>query len=168
MKTVIHDLGKEQNEKLLAYAEQVICADGRYAPCQGCFECWTKHPASCTMKDELHQACRVLGTTDDLTIITENLYGSYSRAVKNILDRTIATSTPLSTYRKGQMHHTLRYGERNRLHIIVYGSMAGAEKNTWQLMAERNAINMGFREYSITFCADGEEAGRMASWKKQY
>ena len=167
MKTVIHDLGEEQSEKLLASADRVIFADGRYAPCQGCFKCWTKHPAACTMKDQLQQACRVLGTTDDLTIITENLYGSYSQAVKNILDRTIATSTPLSTYRKGQMHHTLRYGERNRLHIIVYGSMAGAEKDTWQLMAERNAINMGFREYSITFCADGEEAGRMASWKKQ-
>ena len=109
MKTVIHDLGKDQNEKLLASADRVVHADGRYAPCQGCFKCWTKHPVACAMKDELHQACRVLGTADDLTIITENLYGSYSPAVKNILDRSIATSTPLSTYRSGQMHHTLRY-----------------------------------------------------------
>ena len=130
MKTVIHDLGKEQNEKILASADRVVCADGRYAPCQGCFKCWTKHPAACAMKDALHQACRVLGTSDDLTIITENLYGSYSPAVKNILDRSIATSTPFSTYRKGQMHHTLRYGKRNRLHLIVYGSLTDTEKNT--------------------------------------
>jgi len=162
MKTVIHDLGKERNETLLAAADRVVCADGRYAPCQGCFKCWTKHPAACAMKDELHQASRVLGTSDDLTIITENLYGGYSPEVKNILDRSIATSTPLSTYRKGQMHHTLRYGKRNRLHIIVYGSMTDAEKGTWQLMAERNAVNMGFKEYSVTFCADAEEAGRKA------
>ena len=155
MKTVIHDLGKEQNEKLLASADRVIFADGRYAACQGCFKCWTKHPAACAMKDKLHQACRVLGTTG-------NLYGSYSQAVKNILDRSIATSTPFSTYRKGQMHHTLRYGKQNRLHLIVYGSVTEAEKNTWQLMAERNAVNMGFREYSVSFCADGEEAGRTA------
>ena len=114
------------------------------------------------LKDALHQACRVLGTSDDLTIITENLYGSYSPAVKNILDRSIATSTPFSIYRKGQMHHTLRYGKRNHLHLIVYGSLTDTEKNTWQLMAERNAVNMGFREYSITFCADAEEAGRTA------
>ena len=162
MKTVIHDLGKEQNDKLLASADRVICADGRYAPCQGCFKCWTKHPAACAMKDALHQACRVLGTTDDLTIITENLYGSYSPAVKNIFDRSIATSTPFSTYRKGEMHHTLRYGKRNRLQIIVYGRMTEAEKNTWKLMAERNAINMGFMEYCVTFCVDAEEAGRKA------
>ena len=162
MKTVLHDLGKEQNEKFLASADRVVCADGRYAPCQGCFKCWTKHPAACAMKDALHQACRVLGTTDDLTIITENLYGSYSRAVKNILDRSIATSTPFSTYRGGQMHHTLRYGKRNCLRVIVYGSITDAEQNTWQLMTERNAMNMGFTAHSVTFCADAEEAGRKA------
>ena len=162
MKTVLHDLGKEQNEKFLASADRVVCADGRYAPCQGCFKCWTKHPAACAMKDALHQACRVLGTTDDLTIITENLYGSYSRAVKNILDRSIATSTPFSTYRGGQMHHTLRYGKRNCLRVIVYGSITDAEKNTWQLMTERNAMNMGFTAHSVIFCADAEEAGRKA------
>ena len=162
MKTVVHDLGKEQNEKLLASADRVVCADGRYAPCQGCFKCWTKHPAACALKDELHQAGRVLGTADDLTIITENLYGSYSPAVKNLLDRSIGTSTPFSTYRGGQMHHTLRYGKRNCLHVIVYGNTTEAEKNTWKLMAERNAINMGFTAHSVTFCADAEEAGRKA------
>ena len=162
MKTVVHDLGKNQNEKLLASADRVVFADGRYAPCQGCFKCWTKHPAACALKDELHQVCRVLGTADDLTIITENLYGSYSSAVKNLLDRSIGTSTPFSTYRGGQMHHTLRYGKRNRFHVIVYGNMTDAEKNTWKLMAERNAINFGFTAHSVTFCADAEEAGRKA------
>ena len=162
MKTVIHDLGKQQNEALLASADRVVCADGRYAPCQGCFKCWTKHPAACALKDELHQACRVLGTADDLTIITENLYGSYSPAVKNLLDRSIGTSTPFSTYRGGQMHHTLRYGKRNRFHVIIYGSITDAEKATWKLMAERNAINMGFTAHDVTFCADAEEAGRKA------
>ena len=162
MKTVVHDLGKEQNEKLLASADRVVSAGGRYAPCQGCFRCWTKHPAACAMKDELHQACRVLGEADDLTIITENLYGSYSPAVKNLLDRSIGTSTPFSTYRGGQMHHTLRYGKRNCLRVIVYGDITEAEKDTLKLMAERNAVNMGFREHRVIFCADAEEAWRKA------
>ena len=162
MKLIIHDLGKEQNDRLLAAADQIVCADGRYAPCQGCFKCWTKHPAACEMKDALHTACRVLGNADDLTIITENTYGGYSAPVKNLLDRSIATSTPLSTYRGGQMHHTLRYGKRNSLRVIVYGDITEAEKSTLQLIAERSAVNMGFREHSVLFCADAEEAGRMA------
>lgn len=161
-KMILHDLGKEQNEKLLVSADQVIFADGRYAPCRGCFKCWTKHPAACAMKDALHKVCRVLGTADDLIIITENLYGTYSPAVKNLLDRSIGTSTPFSTYRGEQMHHTLRYGKRNSLRVIAYGSITDAEKKTWKRMTERNAINMGFREYSISFCRDAEEAGRMA------
>ena len=162
MKTIIHDLGKEENTRLLAAADQVVCADGRYAPCQGCFKCWTKHPAACEMKDALHHACRVLGNTDDLILITENLYGGYSAPVKNLLDRSIGSSTPFSTYRGGQMHHTLRYGKRNSLRVIVYGDISNAEKSALKLMAERNAINMGFREHSVIFCADAEEAGRMA------
>ena len=162
MKMILHDLGKEQNEMLLHSADQVVFADGRYAPCQGCFKCWTKHPAACAMKDSLHQASRVLGAADDLTIITENLYGSYSPEVKNLLDRSIGTSTPFSTYRGGQMHHTLRYGKRGCFHVIVYGNMTDAEKNTWTLMVDRNAINNGFTSHQVTFCADAEEAGRKA------
>ena len=162
MKTIIHDLEKEENARLLAAADQVICADGRYAPCQGCFKCWTKHPAACEMKDALYHVCRVLGNTDDMTVITENLYGGYSQPIKNLLDRSIGVSTPFSTYRGRQMHHTLRYGKRNSLRVIVYGDMTEAEKSTLRLMAERNAVNMGFREHSVIFCADAEEAGRMA------
>lgn len=162
MKTIIHDLGKELNDRLLSAADRVVCADGRYAPCQGCFRCWTKHPAACALKDALQQSCRVLGISDDLTVITENLYGGYSPAVKNLLDRSIGMSTPFSTYRGGQMHHTLRYGKRNCFHVIAYGEISEAERHTLELMAERNAINMGFREHRITFCKDAEEAGGMA------
>ena len=158
MKTIIHDLGKEMNERLLASADRVVCGDGRYAPCQGCFKCWTKHPAACEMKDALHQACRVLGTSDDLVILTENCYGGFSAAVKNLLDRSIGSSTPFSTYRGGQMHHTLRYGKRNSLRVIAYGEISEAERETLELMTERNAVNMGFREHSVIFCADAKEA----------
>lgn len=162
MKLILHDLGKEQNDKLLCAADQVVCADGRYAPCRGCFKCWTKHPAECGMKDALQQASRVLGNADDLTVVTQNLYGGYSQAVKKLLDRSIGSSTPLSTYRGGQMHHTLRYGKRGCLRVIAYGEISDAEKSTLRLMAERNAINMGFQEHSVVFCRDAEEAGRMA------
>ena len=161
MKTVVHDLGKEQNENLLASADRVVFADGRYAPCQGCFRCWTKHPAACAMKDELHQACRVLGAADDLTIITENLYGSYSPAVKNLLDRSIGTSTPFSTYRGRQMHHTLRYGRHDLWKVIVYGEITEAEKATFRYMAERNAINDGFERSEVRFL---ENLSELEGW----
>ena len=35
------------------------------------------------MKDKLQKVCRVIGHADELVIITKNLYGGYSTAVKN-------------------------------------------------------------------------------------
>lgn len=101
------------------------------------------------MKDSLQTACRVVGKADEVIIITENCYGAYSPAVKNILDRSIGLSTPLSTYRGKQMHHTLRYGRRKKLSVYAYGDMTDAEKETFSYMVERNAINFGFREFAF-------------------
>ena len=151
MKTIIHDLGGAYDPLLRNKCESIISANGKYAPCQGCFGCWTKHPAQCYMKDTLQLACRVIGASDSLVIITENCYGSYSPAVKNVLDRSIGVSTPFSTYRGKQMHHTLRYGKKEKLTVYVYGDMTADEEGTFRYMAERNAINYGFREFELRY-----------------
>ena len=109
------------------------------------------------MKDRLKQVCRVIGRADELTIITENLYGTYSSRIKNVLDRSIGSSTPLSTYRGKQMHHTLRYGKHKLLKVIVYGGITEQEKNTFIYMAERNAINDGFENSEVLFLNDISE-----------
>ncbi|MBR4719674.1 MAG: flavodoxin family protein [Lachnospiraceae bacterium] len=151
MRMIIHDLDEDFNERLKTKSEEVIWADGKYAPCQGCFNCWTKNPATCSLKDSLHEMCRVVGQADDVVIITENCYGEYSQAVKNILDRTIGVSTPMSTYRGGEMHHTLRYGKKGKLKVIVYGDVSDNEKATWKLMTERNRINHGYQLKELVF-----------------
>ena len=115
MKTIIHDLDESYDALFKGKSENVIRADGKYAPCQGCFGCWTKHPAQCYMKDKLQMVCRMIGKADELVIVTDNYYGAYSPFVKNVLDRSIGVSTPFSTYRGKQMHHTLRYGKKKKL-----------------------------------------------------
>lgn len=154
MKVILHDLDIQYNEILSGKCDEIIHADGKYAPCQGCFGCWTKHPAECFMKDSLKQTARVIGQADEFVIITENLYGTYSSVVKNVLDRSIGTSTPLSTYRGKQMHHTLRYGKHNLLKVIVYGDITEQEKETFTYTAERNAINDGFEKSEVIFLND--------------
>ena len=106
------------------------------------------------MKDSLQKICRVIGHADELVIVTKNLYGAYSAAVKNILDRSIATSTPFSTYRGRQMHHTLRYGKHDLWKVVVYGEVSETEKATFRYMAERNAINDGFERSEVIFLKD--------------
>ena len=109
------------------------------------------------MKDSLKQMCRVLGQADELVIVTKNLYGGYSAPIKNILDRSIGTSTPFSTYRGRQMHHTLRYGKHDLWKVIVYGDAPEAEKKTFQYMAERNALNDGYSRAQVIFLNDLSE-----------
>ena len=111
------------------------------------------------LNDALRQVCRVLGTSDELTIITENTYGGYSAAIKNMPDRSIGTSTPFSTYRGGQMHHTLRYGRHKNLRVIVYGDTTEAEQLTLMLTVQRNAVNRGYDTHCIEFCKNANEAG---------
>lgn len=154
MRVIVHDLGASYDELMKTHCDRMLAADGKYAPCQGCFGCWTKHPAECFMKDRLQQVCRLIGQADELVIITQNLYGGYSAAVKNVLDRSIGTSTPFSTYRGRQMHHTLRYGKHDLWKVIVYGEITEAEQETFRYIAERNAINDGFERSEVIFLAD--------------
>lgn len=151
MKTIIHDLDESYDLLFKKKYKNVIFANGKYAPCQGCFGCWTKHPAQCYLKDALQTVCRQIGKAEELIIITENCYGAYSPAVKNVLDRSIGVSTPFSTYRGKQMHHTLRYGRKEKLTIYTYGYMTEEEEKTFRYMLERNAINYGFREFEFHY-----------------
>jgi multimeric flavodoxin WrbA len=157
MKVIIYDLDSRYDEMIRTGCDHAFAADGKYAPCQGCFGCWTKHPAECFMKDRLKQICRLIGQADELVIITKNLYGGYSTAVKNVLDRSIGTSTPFSTYRGGQMHHTLRYGRHDLWKVIVYGETSEAEKETFRYLAGRNAVNDGFARSEVIFVPGCEE-----------
>ena len=151
MKVILHDLESPYADMIREKCDRAISADGKYAPCQGCFGCWTKHPAACFMKDALQQVCRIIGQADEMVIITKNLYGGYSADIKNVLDRSIGTSTPLSTYRGKQMHHTLRYGKHGLWKVIVYGEITEAEKATFRYLAERNAVNDGFERGQVSF-----------------
>lgn len=161
MKVIIHDLGNEYDAVLKEKSDVIICADGKYAPCQGCFGCWTKHPAQCYMKDSLKEVCRVIGQADELVIISENCYGAYSPEVKNVLDRSIGSSTPFSTYRGKQMHHTLRYGKHKIFRVIAYGDISDEERKTFIFMAERNAINYGYENSEVIFIKTKEEVEGM-------
>ena len=154
MKVIVHDLGSQYDAMIETRFDHVVAADGKYAPCQGCFGCWTKHPAECFLKDKLKQVCRIIGQADELVIVTKNLYGGYSTAVKNVLDRSIGTSTPFSTYRGGQMHHTLRYGKHELWKVIVYGDVTETERDTFGYLAERNAINDGYQRSEVVFLSD--------------
>ena len=157
MKIILHDLEPQYEALIAAHCDHAIAADGKFAPCQGCFGCWTKHPAECFMKDKLQQVCRLVGQADEMVIVTRCLYGGYSANIKNVLDRAIGSSTPFSTYRGRQMHHTLRYGKHDLWRVIVYGEATDAERETLRYVAQRNALNEGMQRSEVIFIKDLSE-----------
>ncbi|MCD8316315.1 MAG: NAD(P)H-dependent oxidoreductase [Eggerthellaceae bacterium] len=157
-RAIIHDLGSAFPQNKNKGFDVVIDANGKYAPCVGCFKCWTKYPATCFMADSLQKVSQRIGECDELIIVTENLYGTYSVNVKTVMDRSIGICTAMSTFRNHQMHHCLRYGERELLRVIAYGDITDAEKDTLACIAERNAINYGYKRVETAFLRDQQSA----------
>lgn len=157
MKVIIHDLDVGYEKLLQSKCNELICADGKYAGCQGCFACWTKRPTECVIHDSLKEISCLVGKADELVIITQNCYGTYSPAVKAVLDRSIGLSTPLCTYREKEMHHTLRYGIHDEIKIFAYGEFLQNERASFELMARRNAINYGYKKSQVIFADSVEQ-----------
>ena len=149
---VIHGLSEEQFNKLGLSLENstVIASDGKYAPCRGCFGCWLKTPGKCVMKDKLQNIATQIVSSDELMIISENCYGGYTSRVKNIIDRSIATSLPFFAFRNKQIHHARRYPKKQiDLVVYLYGDMTEKEKRLAEKLVVDNGINAAYRSTKL-------------------
>lgn len=152
---LIHDLSEEQLQQMkIAGGTTIINADGAYAPCQGCFNCWLKNPGYCKMKDSLQHIGSVLGQCDELILISKLTYGGYSVPIKRLLDRSIGTSLPLFTYRGRAIHHIKRYHHEQKLRVCFYGAGSDGEKIIAKGFTDCNAINWGMRKTQLDFFPD--------------
>lgn len=70
-KVIIYDLERQYDDLIASKCDHALPADGKYAPCQGCFGCWTKQPDECFMKDKLQQVCRIIGQADNMHFAKE-------------------------------------------------------------------------------------------------
>ena len=149
---IIHDLSKEQFNSLdvCLDSDVVIAADGKYAPCKGCFGCWIKTPGKCVMKDKLQNIASEIMQSDELIIISKNCYGGFSGEVKNILDRSIADSLPFFTFRNGEIHHCRRY-PKSKVNLIVYfyGDMTDKEKVLADKLVKANGVNAAYKSTKL-------------------
>ena len=85
MKVIIHDLVVGYEKLLQSKCNELICADGKYAGCQGCFACWTKRPTECVIHDSLKEISCLVGKADELVIITQNCYEPIAQQLKLFL-----------------------------------------------------------------------------------
>ena len=140
---IIHDVPAEcitgftdSNEDILIDANQIH----RY--CIGCFGCWLKTPGTCVIKDGFEHMGKRLSEVSEFVLISKATFGSYSSAVKNVLDRSISYVLPFFEIRNGEMHHGERYFNELKISAVFYGRLTEAEKQTAESLVKANAVNL--------------------------
>ena len=116
------------------------CDIHRY--CIGCFGCWLKTHGKCIIKDGFEDMGQRLSQVEEFILISKATFGSYSSAVKNVLDRSIAYVMPFFEIRNGEMHHGERYHNALTISALFYGPMTENEMQTAQNLVKANAVNL--------------------------
>ena len=116
------------------------CDIHRY--CIGCFGCWLKTPGKCIIKDGFEDMGQRLSQVSEFILISKATFGSYSSAVKNVLDRSISYVLPFFEIRNGEMHHGERYHNALTISALFYGPMTENEKRTAESLVKANAVNL--------------------------
>ena len=160
-KLILHDLGKEQGERLLPPASDditVFPAVPVVKSCIGCFGCWTKTPGSCVIKDRAYEFPGLMATHKEMIVVSRMVFGGLSPAVKAVLDRSIGYMLPFFQIIKGEMHHVQRYKESPNLKYVFYGEeISEQEKEIAKKLVEANAVNFGSNTFKAVFCNSPED-----------
>ena len=163
MKLLIHDLTEDQCAKTglsdLSDKEYIIIKAKRIEKyCVGCFGCWLKTPGTCIVKDEFQHMGENIAKADELVIISKSSFGSYSSAVKNVLDRSISYVMPFFEIRKGEMHHAERYYKDLVISAYFYGEdITEDEMETSRNLVKANAVNLNGTIGTVRFMKNVEE-----------
>lgn len=155
MNLIIHDL-ENNNELEASEGSEIIAAKMMCHDCRGCFNCWTRTPGECVIKDGFDTIGKRLSNADEVTIISKCVYGSVSPDIKRVIDRSIGYSHPFFLLQKNEMHHKRRYQNRFALNIHFYGKISDQEKETAKRCAEMLKTKYGANSLKLKFEEDKE------------
>lgn len=162
MKIIIHD-GDQEFERSLKHKEPrhsdtiFIHDDGSIMKCTGCFGCWIKTPGKCVLPDSYQDMGAKLGHAQELVIISQCIYGTYSPFVRNLLDRSLSYMHPDFVIREGAMHHQSRYQNQIRASGYFYGATNPQEEAIARELFAANMLNFNGIGESVEFYGTKEE-----------
>lgn len=82
--------------------------------CQGCWDCWTKTPGICRMKDDGESYLKSISKSHLLLICSPVTAGFITTEAKKALDRFIPNALPYISIYKNECHHLERYPDIDR------------------------------------------------------
>lgn len=161
MKMIITDTGLYPGT--LKPGDVLIQENGKIHPCTGCMDCWWKTPGVCTQKDTLMKIASLIEKTDELVIVSCNLYGTFSSFVQKVLERFLPCFQPEYENAEGRMVHRRRFRHEIAVSVYFYGAgPTDAEKAGAQAAAKRLVLKLGGRLKRIMFVADAVQIGGLS------
>jgi multimeric flavodoxin WrbA len=139
-------------------AREIVLNGDEIKPCRGCFRCWVKTPGVCIItEDGANQAAEAEVGADAVILISRIRYGGYSYDMKSFLDRSIQNISPLFEIVNGEMHHKKRYENFPCIIALGYGKHSERERQTFEALVERNALNMRTKRHFVFTAQDAGE-----------
>ena len=153
---IIYDVPIGHIEQYTNDDDILVNASDIHRYCIGCFGCWLKTPGKCIIKDGFENMGQRLSQVSAFILISKATFGSYSSAVKNVLDRSISYVLPFFEIRNGEMHHGERYFNDLTISALFYGDMSDEEKRTAESLVQANAVNLNATLGKVHFAENME------------
>ena len=154
---IIYDVPIGHIEQYTNDDDILVNASDIHRYCIGCFGCWLKTPGKCIIKDGFGDMGKLLSQVEEFILISKATFGSYSSAVKNVLDRSISYVLPFFEIRNGEMHHGERYQNVLTISALFYGPMTENEKRTAKNLVRANAVNLNAALGKVHFVEDMDD-----------
>ena len=135
--------------------------DERFAPCQGCFECWIAHPGTCKANDSANDVMRDVITSDAVVWLVAPRFGAWDFVAKAALDKVIGLVSPFFTTVAGETHHKRRYARYPRWAVLALWppDQTDGEREVFRTLVGRNVLNMQVHAPFMAF-ADAPDPAR--------
>lgn len=117
-------------------------------PCRSCGSCGTRTPGKCVLKDDMEPIFRSLAHCDVMVFFSPIQFGGYSSHLKKAVDRMMTMGLPLYRVVDNHLLHPTRYGNKRIMGVGTYEHCDGEEAINFELLVERNALNMLSPAYS--------------------
>jgi len=111
--------------------------------CVGCFQCWTKTPGKCVIKDDAEEILVSVIHSDLVIFASPLVMGMTTGLMKKMNDRLIPLIHPYFSIVKGEIHHRKRYDRYPKIAVIYQSTSEDSHEDITlcKEIYERLAIN---------------------------
>lgn len=124
--------------------------------CMGCFGCWVKTPGKCVIRDDAVNVYPLIAHSKNLIYVSRLFCGCYDEPMKRMLERAIPVQQAFIRLHHNETHHVQRNVLEKRAVIIAYGDISEKERKIFEKLVARNAHNMSFQDWKISFVSENE------------